>query len=107
MLEISPGKIVRVIALSREFGTESPRLRDFIAGLNSEEQTSLVAVMWIGRDTFDASELEDALQTAQAEASAPTEDYLSGNPDLAEHLEAGMDALGIDVTEEEDDIHGR
>jgi len=107
MLEISPGKIVRVIALSREFGADSPRLRDFISGLNDDEQSSLVAVMWIGRDTFDASELEEAIETAVSEASAPTEDYLSGIPDLAEHLEAGMDALGIDVTDEEDDLHGR
>jgi len=107
MLEISPGKIVRVIALAREYGVDHPRLHDFISGLNADEQASLVAVMWIGRDTFEAEELDEAIETAIAEASAPTEDYLQGIPDLAEHLEAGMDALGIDVTDEEDQIHGR
>jgi hypothetical protein len=104
MLDINPGKIVRIIALEREFGPESPRLHDFIEGLNEDEQASLVAVMWIGRESFDADELDEAIATARNEATAPTADYLSGIPNLAEYLESGMDALGIDVTDEEDDL---
>ena len=107
MLEISPAKVVRVIALEREFGPDATRLYDFIAGLNEDEQASLVALMWIGRESFEADDLEEAIATARTEATAPTPDYLSGIPALAEHLESGMEALGIDVTEEEDDIHGR
>lgn len=105
MLEISSGKLARIILLTREFGPDSPRLHDFISGLTDDEKADLVAVMWIGRETFDAAEVEEAQATARAEATAPTEDYLSGIPDLAEYLESGMDALGLDVTGEEDELY--
>ena len=104
MLEISTGKIVRVIALSREYGPDNVRLHDFISGMNEDEQANLVAVMWIGRDSFMSDELEEAKAQARAEATVPTEDYLSGIPMLAEHLESGMEALGIDVTDAEDEL---
>ena len=41
---------------------------------------------------------------ALAEATAPTEQYLSGIPGLAEHLESGLDRLGVDVSHEEDQL---
>ena len=102
MLEISIGKIVRVIMLTREYGPDSLRLHDFISGLNDDEKVSLVATMWVGRGSFEPEELEDAKQQATIEATAPTEDYLSGIPGLAEHLESGLDAIGVDVTDAED-----
>ena len=102
MLDISTGKIVRIIMLSRENGPDDRHLHDYIAGLNADEQASLVALMWVGRGTFDADELEDAKAQAIAEATAPTEEYLMGIPALAEYLEDGMDALGIDVADAED-----
>jgi hypothetical protein len=104
MLDISTRKVARVILLTREYGPESPQLFDYIAGLNEDEQTSLVALMWIGRDSFSADELEEAKREAKREATAPTENYLSGIPGLAEHLESGLDALGIDVTDVEDNL---
>lgn len=102
MLDISTAKIVRVIFLAEEYGADSHQLRDYVSGLNEDEQTSLVALMWIGRDSFSADELEEAKATARAEATAPTEDYLSGVPELPGFLESGLEALGIDVTEAED-----
>jgi hypothetical protein len=104
MLEISTRKVARVILLTREYGPESPHLRDYISGMNEDEQASLVALMWIGRDSFDASDLAAAIGEAKREATAPTEAYLSGIPDLAENLESGLDALGIDVTDVEDNL---
>lgn len=104
MLEISTGKVVRVIMLAREYGPDSVQLSDFISGLNEDEQSNLVAVMWIGRGSFEVSEFEYAKEEAQREATAPTERYLSGIPSLPEHLESGLDALGIDVTDAEDDL---
>ncbi len=104
MLEISTGKVVRVIMLAREFGPDSLRLADYISGLNDQEKVNLVAVMWIGRDSFGPDELQEAIQTATEEATAPTEQYLSGIPALPEYLESGLDALGIDVTEAEDEL---
>ncbi|MFB2531693.1 DUF3775 domain-containing protein [Paracoccus sp. p4-l81] len=120
MLPISPDKIGYVIIRAREFdsgvnawehqgsrrgqtGTES-ELRDFIAGLNEDEQASLVAVMWIGRQTFSPEELPEAIATARAEATTPTEDYLMGVPNLADYLEEGMEALGLSSEEAEADI---
>ena len=104
MLEISTRKVARIILLTREYGPESPHLIDYISGLNEDEQASLVALMWIGRDSFDASELAYAIEEAKREATAPTENYLSGNPNLSDHLEGGLEALGIDVTDVEDNL---
>ena len=76
----------------------------FVSGLNEEQQYSLVAVMWIGRGSFDAAEFDEAYITAQQEAVNSTEQYLQGVPLLADHLEAGLEALGIDPGEVEDDL---
>lgn len=102
MPDISTNKVVRIIFLAREFGSESSALHDYISGLNEDEAVNLVAIMWIGRDSFDASEWKDAVSEARAEATAPTADYLSGIPELPDFLESGLEALGIDVTEAED-----
>ena len=72
--------------------------------MTEDEQAELTAVMWIGRGTFDADDLEEAISTAKAEKTTPTEDYLMGEPHLADHLEAGMEALGLTPGEEEDDL---
>ena len=60
--------------------------------------------MWIGRESFDADEFEEAKATALAEATAPTEDYLSGIPELPDYLEDGLEALGINVADAEDEM---
>jgi len=102
MLDISNGKIVRIIMLSRENGPHDRHLHDYIGGLNDDEKASLVALMWVGRGTFEADEIEEAKRQAMAEATAPTEEYLMGIPALAEYLEDGLDALGISVADAED-----
>lgn len=110
MLTISPSKIAHIIIRARKFDSDIPgsgqgrELRAFIAGLNEDEQAALTAVMWIGRETFDASELDEATETARAEATAPTEDYLLGIPMLADYLEDGLNALGLSLEEAEEDI---
>ena len=119
MLEISPDKIAHVIIRAREFDSgvnawahsghrrghgTATELSEFIASLNDDEQASLVAVMWIGRDTFDAEDLDEAIATAKTERSSPTADYQMGEPQLADYLEAGMEALGISPEEAEDSL---
>lgn len=104
MLDISNGKVVRVIFLAREYGPDSVHLRDYISGLNEDEQTSLVAIMWIGRESFSADEVAEAIATARTERTAPTEDYLSGIPELPDYLESGLEELGIDVSDAEDEM---
>ncbi|MEZ5882673.1 MAG: DUF3775 domain-containing protein [Paracoccaceae bacterium] len=111
MLHISPAKIAHVIIRARKFDADVPgsgqgrELRAFIGALNEDEQAALTAVMWIGRETFDAAEYDEAFETARAEATAPTEDYLLGNPMLADHLEDGLNALGLSLEEAEEDIN--
>ena len=104
MLDISTYKIAQVILMSRELDRAEGELRAFLDRLSEDEQISLVAVMWVGRDSFAAEDLAEALATARAQATTPTADYLLGTPHLSDHLENGLDALGISVVDDEDDL---
>ena len=104
MLDISTYKIAQIILMARELNRAEGELRAFIERLSEEEQISLVAVMWIGRESFGPEELGEAIATAQSEATTPTADYLLGTPHLSDHLENGLDALGISVVDDEDDL---
>ena len=104
MLDISTYKIAQVVLMARELDRAEPELRAFIDRLTEEEQASLVALMWIGRDSFTADELEEAKRTARDEATTPTADYLLGSPHLSDHLENGLDELGISIVDDEDDL---
>ncbi|WP_371225603.1 DUF3775 domain-containing protein [Roseovarius sp. 2305UL8-3] len=104
MLDISVHKIAQVILMSRELDRAEGELRAFIERLTEEEQISLVAVMWIGRESFSADELDEAKATARDEATTPTADYLLGTPHLSDHLENGLDELGLSAVDDEDDL---
>jgi hypothetical protein len=133
MLEISPAKVAHVIIRAREydaktgswedtlangfreddgnsilqnFSGDSTRseLAEFIATLNEDEQASLVAVAWVGRGSFSAEEIDEAIETAKSERVNKTEDYLLGIPLLADYLEEGLDKLGFSVEDAEDGI---
>jgi hypothetical protein len=104
MIEISTAKVVHIIFQSREGDMADEELVAFIEGLNEDEKTSLVALAWIGRGAFEPGEWEDAVATARAEATTPTSSYLMGMPHLAENLEAGLDAMGIDVADAEEEF---
>ncbi len=129
MLDIAPEKVGHVVVRARELDAKveawdeasddadaesilesragdatEAELREFIADLNEDERISLVALMWIGRGTYEAAELEDAKSTARSEAVNKTEDYLLGEPLLADYLEDGVDKLGISVEDAEEGI---
>lgn len=104
MLEISAATVVQVIFLSREGPAGEAELRAFIDGLNDDDKHQLTAVAWVGRGAFEPEDFDEAVATAAAEATTPTADYLMGMPHLAENLEAGLDALGVDVAGEEEDL---
>ena len=103
-LEISTHKLAQVVLMARELDRAEGELRGFIDRLSEEEQISLVALMWIGRDSFGADELDEAIATARNEATTPTADYLLGSPHLSDHLENGADALGLSLVDDEDDL---
>lgn len=104
MIEISPRKVVHVVFLAREQKAGEAELYAFIDGLNVEEKAHLTALAWVGRGAFETEDYAEALATAYAEATTPTADYLMGMPHLAENLEAGLEAMGIDVAGEEEDF---
>ncbi len=104
MLDISVNKVANIILMARELDRAEGELRAFLERLTEEEQIALVALMWIGRGSFEADELNEALETAAAEATTPTADYLLGSPHMSDHLENGLEALGLSASEEEDDL---
>lgn len=132
-LEIAPEKVAHVIIKAREYDAKvgawnastqegdadedpSAILEDFasdptlaeIAGfidaLNDDEQAHLVALCWIGRGTFEAEELEEAVETAKAEHINATAGYLLGQPLLADYLEEGLEKLGYSASDIESDV---
>lgn len=103
-MEISPRKVAQVAMMARELGRAEGEMRAFIDRMSEDEQAELVAIMWIGRESFEADDLEEAIATAKAEASTPCADYLIGTPHLADHLENGLDALGISAEDVENDL---
>ena len=120
--EIHAATIAQVIWLAREMGEATSvgardgirngasynlaarEFRDFVGNLTDEEKYSLVAVMWIGRDSFSADEYEEAVRTAEQEAVNRTEDYLANMPMLADYLESGLESLGISPYDAEDGV---
>ena len=109
MRDIAVAKVGEIIILARELhqpsGPETAEMVALVEGLNDDEKVSVVALMWVGRGTFAAEEWEEAVETARTQASIPTADYLMGSPHLADHLENGLDALGISALEAEDDAY--
>ncbi len=104
MLDISTYKVAQVILMSRELDRAEGEVRAFIERLAEDEQASLVALMWIGRGSFTADELEEAKATARDEATTPTADYLLGTPHVSDHLENGLEELGLSAQDDEDDL---
>jgi len=103
-MDIDPFKVAQIILYGHELDRGENELRGFLETLNSDEQVSLIALMWVGRESFGADEWNEALATARSEATTPTADYLIGTPHFADHLEAGLDAMGISAAEAEDDL---
>jgi rubrerythrin len=104
MLEISPSKVVQIIFQHREGPLAKAELHAFIDGLNEDEKAHLTALAWVGRGAFEPEDYAEALATAYSQATTPTSDYLTGMPHLSENLEAGLEAMGVDVTGEEEDL---
>lgn len=104
MLDITVHKIAQIVLMARALDRAEGELRGFIDRLSEEEQASLVAVMWIGRGSFEPEELEEAIATASEEATTPCADYLIGTPHLSDHLENGLEALGLSASEDEDEL---
>ena len=79
-------------------------LRAAIASLDDDARAALVALTWLGRGDYNASEWQDALTQARERANeTPTSRYLMGIPMLGDFIEDGADALGIALLTEQED----
>jgi hypothetical protein len=77
-------------------------LASLISDLDVDAQVDLVTLVWLGRDDLGPEDWEDTRAIALEEHNSRTAAYLLGTPLLADHLEAGLDALGLDISEEGD-----
>src|SRR5689334_12424292 len=64
-------------------------IRAFVAGLNEDEQDSLVALVWVGRGDYDAAEWDEAVALARDQRNTRTADYIIGIPNLPDLLDEG------------------
>lgn len=69
-------------------------LRAIIDDLAEDEQQELIALVMVGRGTFDNSEWDEAMETASDEMRDAA-DYLLGVPMLAGFLDAGLAAFDL------------
>jgi hypothetical protein len=129
MLDIAPEKVAHIIVLARELDSKvgawdgdidendpdsilearandplESELREFIADLNVDEQVSLVALMWVGRGTYEPEDWDEAVDTARSERVNKTENYLLGVPMLSDYLEEGLEKMGVSVEDAEEGI---
>jgi Protein of unknown function (DUF3775) len=81
-------------------------LYTFIAGLNSDEQSSLVALTWVGRGTYTPDQFDDAVAIADEERVNSTATYLMGIPLLSDYLAEGLAQMGISAWASEQELLG-
>ena len=69
-------------------------LRELIADLNVDEAAELIALAWLGRGDYDATEWSEAVSEARQRNVRKTAEYLLGMPMLGDWLEEGLEAIG-------------
>jgi Na+/phosphate symporter len=73
-------------------------LRAFINDLNEDEQAALIALAWVGRGDYDASEWEEALRLARERGEGrDTAEYLLSMDMLGDLLAEGVAAFGLSI----------
>ena len=73
-----------------------------IETMNDDLQDALVALFWIGRGDYAATELDEAMAQARRHDRAATPRYLLAQPLLADFLLEGMLAFGHDCGDAEE-----
>ena len=131
-LTISPEKICFIIVKAREFDAKDQvtepdpgsnpsddgnaailedhdddpvveELTSFINCLSEDEQIDLVALTWLGRDDYSATDWPTVRAEAAHAHNQRTAGYLLGTPLLADFLEEGLSLLGRSCKEFEID----
>lgn len=78
-------------------------LKEFLDGLNEQERTEILALMWLGRGDFSLAEWDDAMREAADRQDARETKYLMETPMLAGFLEEGLNAHDLTCAEVERD----
>jgi Protein of unknown function (DUF3775) len=74
-------------------------LADALDGLNEDERSEMVALMWLGRGDFTKTEWNKALALARARHNGRERQYLMGTPLLSDYLEEAVSQLGYSLEE--------
>lgn len=127
-LTISPEKVCFIIIKAREFDAkdvvtepdpgsnpaddkdtavledheDDPVLEELSSAINAlseDEQIDLVALAWLGRDDYAASDWTAVREEAERAHNERTADYLLGMPLLGDFLEEGLSMLGFSCEE--------
>lgn len=73
-------------------------LRAFINDLNEDEQAALIALAWVGRGDYDASEWDEAVRLARERSEGrDTAEYLLNMDLLGDLLAEGVAAFGLSL----------
>ncbi len=131
-LTISPDKVCFIIVKAREFDAKDivtepdpgsnpiddgeaavledhgddpvfQELTSFIDALTEDEQIDLVALTWLGRDDYEASDWASVRDEAARQHNRRTSGYLLGMPLLGDYLEEGLSIVGRSCEEFEID----
>ena len=82
------------LAEEEEQDLTEEELRELIDDLNVDEAAELIALAWIGRGDYEASEWQEAVAEARQRGHKKTAKYLMGMPMLGAWLEEGLEAIG-------------
>ncbi|MEX0311200.1 MAG: DUF3775 domain-containing protein, partial [Tateyamaria sp.] len=59
--EIERAVVAQVVLMGHELGRAEAELRGLIDRLDRDEQAELIAIMWVGRGSFDPEDWDEAL----------------------------------------------
>ena len=93
-LNASDDKFVSVYASGRDDSVRK-ELKEFIDGMDEDEQCELVALCWIGRGDFSPEEWKIAVAEARSRRQGSTADYLIGIPLVSDYLEEGLSRFDL------------
>ena len=100
--EFDDDDFVAAVLEDRPSDPVETELTQVIDDLSTDAQADLVALMWLGREDSGVEDWESLRQTAMDEHNRNTAAYLIGTPLLADHLEDGLDAIGLGCSEFEE-----
>ncbi len=71
-------------------------VRTAVNDLETDQQITLVALMWLGRGDYTEDQWDEALTDAEAGWTPRTAEYLMSTPLVADYLSEGLALLGYD-----------